>query len=68
MKWKICGEFNRRVHLKNKGDAKTLCGRPQENYDTAEGEYAMDYVQKIHGIDLCKTCKSNATTLELIKK
>lgn len=59
-RYKICGENFHKVHLKNKGDDKTLCGRPQENYDTVEGLYTLDEAKAFHTNSVCKKCKSIA--------
>ena len=63
--WKIVGAFNRRVHLKIKGADTTLCGRPQENYDTSEGQYSLQMAINSHRRDLCKTCTNKAYDLEI---
>lgn len=64
MKWKICGDYFHKVHLKIKGEDRTLCGRPQENYDTVEGEYELEKVIKRHNHAVCKKCKRIATRFE----
>lgn len=66
MVWKICGGSFHKVHLKNEGDNRTICGRPQENYDTVEGRYTLYQVNKLHGHSICKRCRLIATSKELL--
>lgn len=57
-KWKLKTNISRPVlvHLYVLGADKTLCGRPQENYDTEEGLYSLEYFKDKVGRAACKQC------------
>lgn len=63
-KWKVCGDYFKKVHLKDKSADKTLCGRPQENYDTEEGQFTLETAKKDYGERvICKSCTAKAMQL-----
>lgn len=66
MTWKLKTRRGNAVHLYKLGADKTLCGKPQENYDTEEGTYTLDQFKRLHGSCHCKKCATKAQEFELL--
>jgi hypothetical protein len=56
MKWKVKTSLGKLVHLYELGADKTLCGKPQENYDTEEGLYTLEKFKYDYHLSGCKKC------------
>jgi hypothetical protein len=56
--YKIQTKYGNQIHIKNSGSDFTMCGKPQENYDTEEGLVTVEGFIKFgrNGTDCCKKC------------
>lgn len=59
LEWKLKTKYNNSVHLYILGEEKTLCGKPQEDYDTEEGTYSLREFNRFQ-IAACKNCLKKA--------
>ena len=65
LRWKLKTKPKTCIHLYNPGDDKTLCGRPQENYNTSDNTYSF-HEYKRYWESSCKNCLKKA--IEYLKK
>jgi hypothetical protein len=65
MVWKLKTKYGNAIHLYTLGADKTLCGRPQEDYDTEEGLYTLYQFLK-HNRNCCLKCIQAARRCELL--
>jgi hypothetical protein len=60
--WRLKTKAYNAVHLYTLGEDKTLCGKPQENYDTEEVIVTLTEFKKYNNA-CCKNCLKKATKL-----
>ena len=62
LRWKLKTKYNNSVHLYDLGADKTLCGKPQEDYDTEEDTYSLKEFNRFWE-HACKNCLKKAIKL-----